>query len=227
MAGFGIGVQILNDKDMKKSLYIICVALLAFMSAFQTVTATGLPEWRKTFCFAYIAHDGLTSVDKLEKYLQARYDRAVSREDYVFVAYLAYEDTPMIVQVNTPGDNREQFSSLLDELRNGWEHKVNPEYDIRRIVDLVEELDFVKPGTDEIMYGAVDWHFHVTSDFWKKGYNESVIASLCFVLGVEHFETDNFRMRCYFSRNDDFVYDEEAPFGEKDFCNLEFMPYYY
>lgn len=212
---------------MKKSLYIICAVLLSALSSFHTLEASEIPAWRKTFCFAYIAHDRLTQISELENYLISRYRRAVEGEDLVLVLYLANGESPLIVQVNTPSDSRDEFNDFLDELKDGWEHGVDPDYDIDRIVTLMEELDFVKPGTDELVYRTVDWHFHVTSDFWRKGYNESVVASLCFVLGVEHFETDNFRLRCYFGRNDDLVYDESAPFGEKDFCNLEFMPYYY
>lgn len=213
---------------MKKYLYIICVTLVAFMSSVWAVAdAEEIPVWRKTLCFAYVTYDRHTSVGELEEYLKVRYERALQDKDYLFVAYLANEDKPVIVQVNVPGDNRDSFSELLREVGSGWEHGIDPEYDIKRIVNLVGELGLLNPETGEFVPGIVDWHFHVTSDFWKKGYNESVIASLCFVLGVEHFETDNFRLRCYFSRYDDLVYDETAPFGEKDFCNLEFMPYYY
>ena len=203
------------------------MALVALVSSLRTVGAEEIPAWRKTLCFAYVAHDRHTDVGELERYLRARYERALNDKDYVLVVYLANEESPVIVQMNVPGDNRQDFDGMLKELGSGWEHGINPEYDINRIVSLVGDLDMVNPETGEFVPGIVDWHFHVTSGFWKKGYNESVIASLCFVLGVENFEADNFRLRCYFGRNDGLVYDKKSPFGEKDFCNLEFMPYYY
>lgn len=211
---------------MKKILYYISMAACALLLAGEYVHAE-TPLYRKTLCLAYVSNDELTSEDQLVRYLQTRYDRAVSGEDYIFIVYLANEDSPIIVQVNTPDDNRNDFSALVSELKGQWHHDIDPKYDIRRIADILEKLEFVKPGTDELAYGALDMHFHVTSDFWKKGYNESLIASLCFVLGADHFTTDNFRLRCYFSRNDELTYDEEAPFGEKNFCNMEFMPYFY
>lgn len=202
------------------------MALVTVMGICVTAHAQ-TDDYRKTMCLAYVAVDDDTSTEEVIGYLEARYAKALETEDFILVMYLANDDEPMIVQVNTPYDNRGDFPTLVEAVRFGENHGVNPKYDVRRLTGLIESLDFLKQGTSQVIYRAVDWHFHVTSGFWEKGYNESLISTLCFVIGVEHFDTDNFRLRCYFSRNDDLVYDEEAPFGEKNYCNLEFMPYYY
>ena len=148
-------------------------------------------------------------------------------DDLILVIYYADGTAPLIVQVNTSEDNREDYDFLLSELKKDGFRRVDPTYDVRNIARLFDGLDFISPSSNLLKYGAVDWHFHVTSDFWEQGYNESLIASLCFVMGVDHFENANFRLRCYFSRYDDLEYDEDYPFGKKDYCNLEFRPYYY
>lgn len=206
-------------------LYIVSVVLLLAASMTKSHADDGYAD--KTMCFVYIAQSELTSTDALEEYLDARYQRALKDEDLILVVYFADGANPQIVQVNTPYDNREDYSDLLVELRGERVHRVDPSFDVQKIVGLFDRLDFVSPASDVLKYGAVDWHFHVTSEFWKGGYNESLISSVCFAMGVEHFDNANFRLRCYFSRHDKFEYDQEYPFGKKDFCNLEFRPYYY
>lgn len=181
----------------------------------------------KTFCFVYIAQSESTAINPLVEYLDARYQRALAMKDFELVIYLANGAYPVIVEVNTGSDNRDDYAGLLKELKSGRFHRVDPVYDLESLLALFERLDFVAPASDDLKYGAVDWHFHVTSDFWKKGYNESLISSLCFVMGVNDFADENFRLRCYFSRYDELEYDESAPFGRMNYCNLEFRPYYY
>lgn len=206
--------------------YLSAVALLMVTAAVLPVDAQSDTR-AKALCFAYVAHSPDTSVDSVVEYLDSRYERAVKDEDFVLIIYMADKDEPFIVGVNTPEDNRSDYRRLIDVLRSESSHPVYPDYDLERLVRLFDENDFVEEGTNVLNYRSVDWHFHVTSDFWDNNYNESLIASLCFVMGVEHFATDNFRLRCYFSREDDLTYDPDSPFGPRNFCDMEFKPFYY
>lgn len=205
---------------------IILLSLL-LMSALVAGAQTKDDVSKKTLCFAYVSHSGETAVNSLVKYLESRYEKALETDDFVFVTYLSDGDTPLIVEVNTASDNRADFEKLIYGLKSKPLHETDPEKDLKNLVALFNRLDFVDENTNEIRYGLVDWHFHVNSGFWKLGYNESLIASLCFVMGVDHFKSDNFRLRCYFSRYDEFEIDEACPFGIRDLCSLEFNPYYY
>ena len=209
---------------MRKYIYIISV-ILAMAASLIEMSAAG--HKGKAFCFVYVAVSDATSEKELTDYLDLRYKKALADEDYVLVMYLSNGEEPYVVEVNTASDNRDGFSEFLEELRNGDLDEVNPAYDRTRLAAIFDRLDVVSGEDDEVMYDSVDWHFHVTSDFWKMGYNESLISSLCFVMGVDHLQDANFRLRCYFSRNDEFEYDQEYPFGKKNFCNLDFRPYYY
>lgn len=209
----------------KYILYIVSVVMLFAASMTRAHAEDGYVG--KTMCFVYVAQSDLTSEGALEKYLDARYERALNDENLVLVVYLADGTDPLIVQVNTPYDNRSDYALIHAELKKAQTHRIDPSFDVQNIVGLFDSLDFVQPASDVLKYGSVDWHFHVTSDFWKMGYNESLISSLCFVMGVDHWQDANFRLRCYFSRYDEPEYDEEYPFGKKDYCNLEFRPYYY
>lgn len=209
---------------MRRCIYIISM-ILALAASVCEMSAAGHND--KAFCFVYVAVSDATSVKEVTDYLDLRYRKALADEDYVLVMYLSNGEDPCVVEVNTSSDNRGSYSGFLEELKSGDSYELDPEYELTRLTALFDRLGVVSENDDEIMYDSVDWHFHVTSDFWKRGYNESLISSLCFVMGVDHLEDANFRLRCYFSRNDEFEFDEEYPFGKKDFCNLEFRPYYY
>jgi hypothetical protein len=208
------------------SYMMAAVLFLTAAASFQADAQTSIKP--KSMCFVYVAHSENTSVSSLVEYLDSRYERAVQDKEFTLIIYMANMDEPLIVEVNTPSDNRDSYNALISELKGGRSyHPVYPDYDLERLVELFEVNDFVADGSNVLDYRSVDWHFHVTSDFWNKGYNESLIASLCFVMGVEHFESDNFRLRCYFSRYDDLKYDMDYPFGQKNYCDMDFKPYYY
>lgn len=210
---------------MKRYIYIIVCFIVAAAVSMNIASAENRKD--KALCFVYVAESDATSVGELAGYLEARYRKAIADEDYVLVMYLSNGNEPVVVEVNTESDNRETFAGFMEDIRENMTHKVDPEYDLRRLTAMFERLDFISQTEEDVKYGSVDWHFHVTSDFWKQGYNESLISPLCFVMGVDHLENANFRLRCYFSRYDDLEYDEEYPFGKKNYCNLEFRPYYY
>lgn len=210
--------------NMRIYLYIISV-VLAMAASLSEMSATDNKD--KAFCFVYVAVSDATSVREVAEYLDQRYNKALVDKDYALVMYLSNGENPLVVEVNTPSDSRGGYSGFLKALKSGNSYDVYPEYDLARLTALFDRLDVVSKTDEGIRYGSVDWHFHVTSDFWKMGYNESLISSLCFVMGVDHWQDANFRLRCYFSRYDEPEYDEEYPFGKKDYCNLEFRPYYY
>lgn len=210
---------------MKRYIYIIVCLIVAAATSLNVATAADYKD--KAFCFVYVAESDATSVRDLVEYLDSRYKKAVADEDYVLVMYLSNGENPYVVEINTPSDNRAAYSGFIEEIKSNKVHRTNPEYDLTYLTAAFDRLGVVSASDDEILYGSVDWHFHVTSEFWRRGYNESLISSLCFVMGVDHFENANFRLRCYFSRYDDFEYDETFPFGKKNYCNLEFRPYYY
>ena len=210
---------------MRKYIYIVLLSVAALFAAVSTASAAD--NKGKALCFVYVAESDATSVSSLTDYLDARYRKAVADEDYVLVMYLSNGDMPYIVKVNTPDDNRDAYAGFLGKIRDNDKSKTDPEYDLSALAALFESLDMVSEEDGGINYRSVDWHFHVTTDFWKKGYNESLISSLCFVMGVDHFENENFRLRCYFSKYDELDYDESAPFGKRNYCNLDFRPYYY
>lgn len=210
---------------MNRLIYI--VILFVGFSMQVNVASARDGKGEKTFCFAYVAHSELSTVNEIVGYLDSRFARAEKDEDFVLVIYLADGDDPYVVEVNTSADNRAEYSGLIEELKNRRAHTVDPEYDLKRISGMFERLDFVAPTSDDLAYGAVDWHFHVNSDFWAMGYNQSLISRLCFVMGVDYMEDENFRLRCYFSTFDKPEIDPEYPFGRMNYCNIDFKPYYY
>lgn len=224
MGGSRLYVQVLINVVMKR---LFMVLVLAVFWGQIGIASAGNENNDKTFCFAYVAHSEVSTVNEIVNYLDSRFAKAEKDNDYVLVIYLANGEDPFIVEVNTPDDNRKEYKGLIEEFRSKRSHRVDPEYDLKKIAGLFERLDFMAPKSYNLSYGAVDWHFHVNSDFWAMGYNQSLISRLCFVMGVDYMENENFRLRCYFSRYDEPEIDLINPFGRMDYCSIDFKPYYY
>lgn len=226
MGGSWVCVQVLIHGIMKRLLYCM-ISLLAVFCAQIDVASADNDNSEKTLCFAYIAHSEVSTVNEIVSYLDSRFAKAEMDEDFVLVIYLANGEDPLVVEVNTADDNRKAYAGLIEEFKGKRSHRVDPEHDIDRIVALFDKLDMMAPKSDGLSYGAVDWHFHVNSDFWSMGYNQSLISRLCFVMGIDYMEGENFRLRCYFSRYDEPEIDPTYPFGRMNYCDMDFKPYYY
>ena len=191
---------------MKKILFILSFAMLSITALAQN----------QSFEFYYIAHDRTTPVSDLCRRLEQVYEMARSYEDIAVVFYLPNYDKPKIVKINLPGDNREEFKSIISELRLKSAHEIFADLDYGNIIDIMNEHDFLTPS-GEAAYSSVTFCWYVNPDFWRFKYNEKLIASLYFALELEKYE-GYVTTQVWHADVDGLVVDSDRPFGSKNLC---------
>lgn len=181
--------------------------------------------------FVYIAHDESTPTSRLCERLQMVYNDALELpESFAVIFYLANNNNPLIVKVNTPNDNPGDFPMLIDALQNSRFHNSDPAVDVERILEIFSEdnIDIVKPN-GEFSYRAVDWSYYVNKTFWSLGLNEAIIANLYWTLEMEKLVSSRYMfITIWHSKGENLGYNRQYPFGKKDICRtMHFQPLQY
>ena len=189
---------------MKRVIFILMFIL-------STVFAVAATPRVKALRFYFLTHDDKTPVRRVYEQLQQCYRDAMQFGDsYVF--YLSNSDSPIVVQLNTTHDNREDFERLIGELVNKSSHKVSPGRDVPTIIDIMAKLQlFDEDG--RMNYSSVRLNFYISSLFWQMQYNESLLASLYFSLDVPRLKEQGIEFNVFTSQDDVIIYDEQMPFG--------------
>ncbi len=204
-----------------KRLLVTAVCLLTLL-----LTASGQDKSGKDLQFIYIAHDETTAVGSLIDRLTEAYNDARNYpETRELILYLANDEYPIIVQVNTENDNQGQFGLIIEELQTKIAHTINPEVDRETIVALFNQNDMIDEDGKPIYY-SVEWTYYVNSTFWSLGNNEDIIAGLFFIMDMKKM-IDAGYMRVYvmYGQNDRLPYDKNLPFGTKALYSVHpFMP---
>lgn len=185
---------------------------------------------QKELSFLYIAHDENTDTQSLVQILKEQYENTVYYPDIrATIFYLANGNDPIIVNVNTPNDNRKEFNNLIASLQSQISHDVNADSDVENIMNLLNDNDII---TDDgkFVYQSVIWTYYINSTFWKLGNNESIIAKLYFILDMERLIASHYLTHdIYYSKATDKIeYNVSNPFGSKNLCqSLDFilLPY--
>ena len=117
----------------------------------------------QSFEFYYIAHDRTTPVGDLCMRLESVYETALSYDDFAVIFYLPNYDEPMVVKMNLPGDNRDEFKNLISELRLKSAHEIYADIDYPTIVDLINTHDFIDEDGNPT-YSSVLFCWYVNPD---------------------------------------------------------------
>ena len=135
----------------------------------------------------YVAHDVDTPVDKLMENISYSHDMLDDNPedgDRVIV-YMSSGTNPIIADMRSGNRDEDNYERVMHEFERNY-HDTNPEYDAERIIDLFEEEDFLNStgglGVDNLVF-----EFYVTPSFWTNGYNNTLISSLFYALGLEPF----------------------------------------
>lgn len=163
-----------------------------------------------TLAFYYISQDFSTPIEKICEVLEDEYRTAISYDDYKVVFYLPNYDQPLIVKINTEDDNRSDFETLITEIRSKYTHDTSPYTDISNIVDIFDKNDFASDDLDMV---RMNWYVNPT--FWTMQYNESLIASLYFILELDKYE-DKVSIDIWHSSDDGLKINRRNPFGSKN-----------
>lgn len=197
---------------MKRIFIILVLMLLPLFASAQT----------KSLEFYYIAHDRTTIVSELCSRLEQVYEAALSYDDYAVIFYLPNFDKPITVKVNLPGDNRNDFSEIISELRIKSSHEAYPEVDYETIINLINENDFIDQEGNPT-YTSFLFCWYVTPEFWRFNYNEELIASVYFTCEFDKYPgyVEN---QVWHAADDGLVLNSRLPFGSKNLCaGMNFM----
>ncbi len=169
----------------------------------------------RTLEFFYIAHDYSTRVDAICDMLEEKYESALEFDDMSLIFYLPNGEQPKVFKMNVPGDNRQTFDEFIGELRSNYSHDYSCLYiDKPNIIELFNETDFVN-DSGQMNFSAVNINWYVNSEFWEMNYNESLIASLYFVLDLERHR-DSVIFEIWNTGDDAINVNNEKPFGNKN-----------
>ncbi len=179
----------------------------------------------KELYFIYIAHDENTAVGSLVNRLSEIYDDARNYpEERELIIYLANDDDPKVVQVNTDNDNQNDFGFIVNDLQTKTSHTINPIVDRETIISIFNENDIIDEEGNP-RYRFVDWNYYVNSTFWSLGNNEDIIAALFFIMNMEKMiESGYMRVSVLYGEGEGLKYNKTLPFGTKGLYKDRFMP---
>lgn len=181
--------------------------------------------------FAYIAHDENTAIQSLIPRLnQMVEDATYMPERVAVILYLPNGEEPMVIRINTGvNDNPQDYPRMVDELQNRLSHDGISLLDCEKIIEIFDTVPLLnEDGTPH--FKAVDWNYYVNASFWKLNMNESVIASLYWIMDMEQLLKDYYlNVNIYYGEQaPKLPINEELPFGEKKLnatMPLQLMPY--
>ncbi len=202
----------------------ICLLLVSLLLG--TAPTLGQEKSEQDLAFIYIAHDEYTAVQSLIERLKEAFADAINYpESRAVIFYLANAENPIVVQVNTKNDNQQEFDRIVDELQTKRSHNVEPVVDCAKIQEIFNADDLID-DEGKGLYRSVEWTYYVNSTFWALMYNESVIASLFFIMDMEEMiESGYLRVNIMHGADDTLPYNEESPFGPKALCaSKKFLP---
>ena len=202
----------------------ICMLLVSLVLG--TAPTLGQEKSEQDLAFIYIAHDEYTAVQSLIERLKEAFADAINYpESRAVIFYLANAENPIVVQVNTKNDNQQEFDRIVDELQTKRSHNVEPVVDCAKIQEISNADDLID-DEGKGLYRSVEWTYYVNSTFWALMYNESVIASLFFIMDMEEMiESGYLRVNIMHGADDTLPYNEESPFGPKALCaSKKFLP---
>lgn len=171
--------------------------------------------------FFYIAHDRTTPVNDLCDRLEYVYETALSYEDQAVIFYLPNYDQPIVVTVNLPGDNRDDFKKIISELRVKPSHEAYIDVDIETITNILNTHDFITDD-GEARFTSVNFCWYVNPDFWVFQYNESLIANIYFTFDMNQYHKSGYMTTEIWHAEGDGLeerIDRRRPFGSKNLCS--------
>lgn len=197
----------------------IILLLLCLLVGWPSMAQTKYDPSQQTLKFIYIAHDENTPVQTLISRLKewVEKDAVFMPEQLAMIIYLPNGEKPAVIRVNTGvNDNPQDFPSLIDELQSTVSHDAIPEVDREQIVQIFEDIPLLnEDGSPRFM--AIDWDYYVNSTFWTLNLNETVIASLYWIMDMEELTKNNYLcVNIYYGeQTDKLPINEALPFGEK------------
>ena len=204
---------------MKKILSFLILALLGWGVGFAQ---------NSSLQFLYITTDTGTSLNPLMAEIEDVYRFAVGDPSRATIFYLADWDTPIIVRVNLPGDNRKDIEKLYSAMVAKSEISCYPSVDMELIPAIFERYP-LRSANGAKLFSDVELRFYPSASFWNLSYNEQIISALWFIMDFDQPWARNYvDMNIFHQEGDGIEPDWEHPFGPRDLCanyNFQLLTY--
>ena len=181
-----------------------------FLTLVLSMTLSSLYVWSqdRELQIHYIAHDHFN--ESVLKIVDNIFQINASDPNKHVYLYLANAESPFILKCDK--DKQNEFDEFRYAINSQLKHNVWPEVDIQKILELLEDDDFIdEDGAPR--YDFFSLNFYTSPSFWSYNYNETLIARLFWDLELSGM-TD-FVMNIYHPENDGVQYDENHLFGPK------------
>lgn len=209
---------------MKKTYFSDLTMLLLVMSFllvgyFQPLQAQDRSNRERNLRIMFIDHEPSMPVKDVIAYI--RRQRALAREnDNSLIIYMPNNQNPFVSLTNIPdpynsGDDTQEAFDAICEALNLPSHTKEPWYDRSTLVKMFTNYG-IMDDKGNLQFAAVRMEFYLSSEFWKLGYNESIIAPLFFAIDGANLLKKEFSFDVYVNPVDKPKYDQKAPFGKKN-----------
>lgn len=197
----------------------LCMTLLFMTLVVQTVHAQNRRNQDRNMRILFIDHEPSLPVKDMIAYIRSQ--RALALEnDNSLIIYMPNNQNPFISLTNVKdpyeaGDDTQEAFDAICEALNQPSHNKEPWYDRQTLVKMFSDYG-IMDSQENLLFATVRMEFYLTSEFWKLGYNETLIAPIFVAIDGTNLLKKEFNFDIYVNPKDKPQYDEKMPFGKKN-----------
>ena len=167
--------------------------------------------------FVYITNTIDTPTSSLAKHLKQVYKDGMNY-GYPTIFYLSNMSGSVVATVGLGHDDSKAFGEILSILQTSTYNNIDAYQDLENIEEIFNAVDFLNED-GSVKYQSMVWDFFINQSFWDLGYNDKIIAGLCYILDMDNLPDGYFRMRIQYSGAGDLTYDIRKPLGTRLDCS--------
>ena len=197
---------------MVKRIIVLVVLTFSLLVPCFAIGDPGSQELR----FIYITNTIDTPTASLTKHLKQVYKYGINY-GYPTIFYLSNMNSSVVATVGLGHDDSKAFGEIINILQTSTYNNVDANQDLENIKEIFDVVDFLnEDGT--FKYQSMVWDFFINQSFWDLGYNDKIIAGICYILDIDSLPDGCFRMRIQYSGSGDLTYDIRKPLGTRLDC---------
>ncbi len=176
--------------------------------------------------FIYIDHEVSTPVEVLGNQLGEAWDQADENpETEQLIIYLSTgldaDNCALMsfknIEEGNENESRDAYDKIIEALNDAIFHTVRPSEDVKNIVSLFSKYPFFD-SDGKLALKGLTMDFFVGKDFWRREYNQKIIATLYTVLNLHAQEksVNELTINIRFPKNDSIDYNVKQLFGDRN-----------
>lgn len=187
--------------------------------------------------FIYIDHEVSTDTKTLCEnggYLKTAWADAENYETEQLIIYLSTgleKDKYALmafknIEEGSEFESEDAFYKIITAVQDATHYYVQPLEDVDNIISLFNKYDFFD-SNGKLTLKGLTMDFFVGKDFWERGHNEKIIATLYTVLNLyaQEKSVNELTINIQSPKDNPIVYDKEKPFGESNLQGINNSKY--